>query len=401
MSKISTDRVIEIVEKILNDSDRIEIDLNDPAMDEVKDQITKSRVRLELSNKGIAVTIPPQGSTITINRVGAAISVPAVHAPKKAKAAKPKSQPKAKGHQHTYIPPKMAKDVMDALLDEGSHVIWFKGPTGSGKTVLAHYLAKELGMELYQLNCHKFMSVESFFGEKTIEIDEASKQNHIAYLEGIVVKAMTQGLDEDGNEVGRPGQLFIDEAGAIPPSLSIALNRLLESDDPRRTITLELDGGRVIRSHSGLRIIFSANTAGRGATDMMSSMYTAQMDALDISLLNRIALTFKFGYSRSVEKAIAKEKIGNDRIVSKIMKFRDIIRKNIRAGNLSTPFSTRTIIQISDAYRIYNDLAKAIYYTTFEKLLPEEMAIYNEKAVAQLGVDILREFVDDDMDYMD
>jgi MoxR-like ATPase len=266
--------------------------------------------------------------------------------------------------------------------------------------VLAHYLANELGYELYQLNCHGSMGHESLFGEQTIEVDKETGQNHIVFKDGIVVKAMQQGLDENGNEVGKPGLLFIDEAGAIPQNVGIGLNRLLESDDPRRTITLENDGGRVVRSHSKFRIVLAANTAGRGATDMQEALYTAQMDALDISMLNRIKMVFKFGYDRKVEKHILMQKVGDDKVVAQILKFRDAIRDNIRAGKLSTPFSTRSIVDIADGYRLYSDLVKSIYYSTFEKLLPEERAVYNEIAVAQLGKDILKDFVEPDMDYM-
>jgi MoxR-like ATPase len=398
VAKIETSKVIEIVQKIMGDSNRVSVDLNDSELEEIASVINKSRVRLDLSMKaGISVETPKSGMTITFTRVGAAIDSDTE--PEKPEKTKPKSRPTPKRHQHTYVPPKMAKDIMDALLDDASHVLWFTGPTGTGKTVLAHYLASELGMELYQINCHPNMGEESFFGEKTIVVDEATGQNKIEFQEGVVTKAMQSGLDADGNEVGKPGLLFIDEAGAMPTT-SIALNRLLESDDPRRTITLEHDGGRVVRSHSKFRIILAANTAGRGATDMAQSLYTAQMDALDGSLMNRVAMMFRFGYDRNVEKHIAMEKVGNDKTVAQILKFRDAIRDNIRAGKLSTPFSTRTIVQISDAYRIFRDLSKAIYYTTFEQLLPEEKPVYNEIAIAKLGTDILKQFVQSDIDYM-
>jgi MoxR-like ATPase len=400
MSKVSDQRIIEVVESILGTSDRVQVDLNDAALAEVADQIHKSRVRLELSKQDITVEIPKNGSVITFGRIGALGSAaPAAAAAAPESKVKPQSRPKPRRHQHTYVPPKMAKAVMNALLDEGSHVIWFKGPTGTGKTMLAHYLANELGYELFQLNCHPGMGAESFFGEKTIEVDEATGQNHIVFQEGVVVKAMQAGLDESGNEVGKPGLLFIDEAGAMPTG-SIALNRLLESDEPRRTISLEHDGGRVVRSHSKFRIILAANTAGRGATDMAESAYTAQMDAQDISLLDRVDFTYRFGYDRKVEKHIAMEKLGEDKVVSQLLKFRDAIRDNIRAGKLSTPFSTRSIVKISNGYRIYGDLGEAVYYTVFEHLLPEEKPVYNEIAVAQMGVDILKEFVEVDVDYM-
>lgn len=404
MSKIDEAKVIEIVENILGTSDRIEIDLNDPRMAEISGQILKSRMRLAMSIDGsIAVDIHKDGTTITFNRIGSVpihqTTTPTTTVP----ASKPKKMPAPKRHQHTYVPSEAAKDVMSALLDDASHVIWFKGPTGTGKTVMVEYLARELGYELHKVNCNGAMGPDSFFGDKTVEVDEKTGQNHIVFKDGPVVNAMLSGLDADGNEDpdAKPGLLFIDEAGSIPAHIGIGLNHLLESDDPRRTITLTGDAGRVVRSHSKFRIILAANTAGRGATDMSESMYTAQMDALDISLLNRIALTFKFGYDRNVEKHIAMQKIGDDKVVAQVLKFRDAVRENMKAGKgLTTPFSTRHIVKISDAYRIYGNIAKAIYYTTFEQLLPEEKATYNELAVAQLGVDILKKFVTSDIDYV-
>jgi MoxR-like ATPase len=402
---VSNERVLEIVEQILGTDNRREIALNAPELSEVSDRIHKATVRRTLSLSGITVDFPKTGNVIVLNRIGGASNVSAstgtVSVKAEAKKQPVKKKKQTQRHQHTYVAPAISKDIMTALLDDASHVIWFKGPTGTGKTVLAQHLANELDMELYQLNCHERMDDSSFFGEKVIEIDEASQQNHITFQEGIVTQAMQAGLDENGDEVGKPGLLFIDEAGAMPASVAIALNRLLESDNPKRTIVLERDGGRVVRSHRKFRIILAANTAGRGATDMSSAMYTAQMDALDISLLNRVALTFNFGYNRKVEKSIAMEKIGNDKVVQQVLKFRDAVRDNLRAGKLSTPFSTRAIVQIADAYRLYGDLAKAMYYTTFEMLLPEEQVVYNELAVAQLNTDILNEFAQDsEMDYM-
>lgn len=392
--------VVSKVIEVLGDASTLTIALDDPAIKDVATDIRKARTRISLSKQGVAVEFNAEKTEVTLSVTGGALGKAKTVAVNPAVKAQPKKTIKPKRHQHTYVAPKMAQDVIDALIDDASHVLWFAGPTGTGKTVLAHYVAQQLGMELYQVNCHGRMGDDAFFGDKTVEIDEESGQNVLKFKEGPVLQAMQQGLDEDGNEVGKPGLLFIDEAGAMPSHISIGLNRLLESDDPRRTVVIAGDGGRVVKSHSKFRIIMAANTTGRGATDMRTAQYTAQMKAQDISLLNRVALTFKFGYSRNVEKNIAMEKIGNDKIVKQVLQFRDAIRDSLRGGELSTPFSTRSIVQISDAYRIYNDLSKALYYTTFEQLLPEERSVYNEKAQLILGTDIMEEFVDNDVDYM-
>ena len=436
--------LIEKVEALLGNSDRVEILSSDPRIAPLMKDLHLAKVRVKLSTAaGIVMGQQLNGGTdangnpvdvITLSRINGkrpAAQAPAVPAPTptpvpapkptpapmapqpsfaaapaapaptpKPEAPRPAAKPQPKRSQHTYRAPAMVKDVIDVIADDASHVCWFKGPTGCGKTVAAHYIAQALDRQLFQLNCHFGMGPESMVGERTIAIDEKSGQNYIKYQEGIVVKAMTCGLDKDGNETGRPGLLFIDEAGAMPTQIAILLNRLLESDDPRRTITLEHDGGRIVRSHSQFRIILAANTCGRGANSMADAMYTAQTDALDISLLNRIAAVFKFGYDREVEQNICMEKVGDDKVARSILQFRDKIREYIRAGRLSTPFSTRHIVKIADMYRIFRDVPKAIYLAVMEQLLPQEMALYNETLVAMFGRDVTKEYTQKGVDYM-
>jgi len=351
------------------------------------------------------VDFPQGGGTVlTIRKVTAG---PAASEPVKPpvvsekKAMEPKSRPAVKRSQHSYVPPALAKDIVSVLTDTASHVIWLAGPTQCGKSTLARYVGRELGRKVFQINCRGDMGSELFFGEKTVVVDEATKQNHIVFQKGLVEQAMTEGLDAQGNEVGEPGILFIDEAAAMPAHVAIGINRLLESDDPRRTITLAEDGGRVVRSHSGFRIMLAANTTGRGATGLESAAYTAQMDALDISLLNRVAVCFRFGYDKNVEKHILTEKIGDDRVSKMVLKFRDAIRQHIREGKLTSPFSTAHIVHIADMYRIFGDLGKAIYLAVFEFVLPEERPVYNEQANLVLGKDLMKEYsTPEDIDYM-
>lgn len=364
-------------------------------------EIRKSKVRSCLGMEGIVVHMEVASGIIRITRVdgGLAAAAPSARQP----SAPPVELPQLDRSRHTYVVPALAADVIDALNDSASLVLWFKGPTGCGKTVLAHYLAERLGYQLVQVNCRPAMGPESFFGEKTLVVDEATGVNKVVWQDGPVVQAMQAGLDEAGNEVGKPGLLFIDEAAAMSTGVAIALNRLMESDDPRRTFVVDQDGGRVVRSHSKFRIILSANTNGRGATSMADALYTAQGEALDISLLNRVALTFRFGYSRKVEEHIVKEKVSEDRVLANLMKFRDAIRDHLRGGRLSTPFGTRQVVQICDAYRLYVDLAKAVYLAVFGKLLPEERGVYNETLVTVLGPqgDMMARFENEaDVDYL-
>jgi MoxR-like ATPase len=403
---MTTQELNDIAAKVvalMGNKDRLDVQMNDPAIAPLMTDLMKAKVRIHLSTTTqISVSINQAANSVTLMDLNGGKAAEPVKEAWKADSHKVSRVPVPKRTQHTYRPPKIIQDIIDVLADEASHVVWFKGPTGCGKSVAVHHITKQLGRSLFQMNCHYGMGPESLVGERTIAIDEKTGQNYIKYCEGIVVKAMQCGLDADGNEVGQPGLLFIDEAGAMPTQVAIMLNRLLESDDPRRTITLEHDGGRVIRSHSGFRVVLAANTCGRGANSMNEALYTAQTDALDISLLNRVSAVFRFGYDREIEKAILMEKIGDDRTVWQALKFRDSIREYLKAGRLSTPFSTRHIVKIADMYRIFHDLPKAIYLAVMEQLLPQEVVTYNETIVAQFGPehDTARQFTQDGVDYL-
>jgi MoxR-like ATPase len=378
------DRVVEIVKKnkgMLHckwDSDEIE---------GLEKNIKNARVRMKLSKRGYATDLDVDGKTFTIYSIEASKE----GAETKASQASPVvKKPRRKRTTHSFLPPSFDKDVRSILTDEKPHNVWFWGSTGCGKTVYTEWLGKQLKRKVFRINCRRDMDSSSFFGEKTIEIDEGTKQNFIKHVKGILELAMIEGLDDNGEEIegAEPGILYIDEAAAIPSYIAIGLNRILECDSAVREICLDTDGGRVVKSHKGFRIILSANTMGRGMTDMSMAGYTAQGDALDISILNRMTAYFRFGYNKQAEKNILKEKVGNDKVAKDILRFRDGIREAIRTGECTTPFSTRSIINIADMYRIYEDLGKALNYTVFNSVLPEEKSKYNELGNLILGFDI-------------
>jgi len=394
--------IIQRVKDMLGTSYRVDVDINDPSISDIVKPLHSARLRLDLTEDQLAVDFPSGGSTtLTIYRIGAGkqAQAPAKKKAPEKKASAPKNRPTPKRHQHSYVPTADAKAIVAVMTDDASHIVQLVGPTGCGKTTLVHYLGREMGRKVFQINCRGDMGSESFFGEKTIVVDEGTGQNVIAYQKGILEQAMTEGLDDQGNEVGSPAILFLDELPACPAHVAQGLNNFMESDNPKRTLVLDQDGGRIVKSHSGLRIIVAGNTMGRGAHGA-EAIHTAQMDALDFSLLSRVAVAFRMGYDREVEKHILSEKVGDDRVSQLVLKFRDAIRGHIKAGKLTTPFSTRNIVNIADMYRIWGDVSKSVYQSTFEFLNPEERATYNETAVAVLGQDLLKKNVRNGVDYM-
>jgi hypothetical protein len=201
-----------------------------------------------------------------------------------------KEEKKGGSSTHTYVLPKFHNRMKALIQDESSLITCGTGGTGTGKTCHMRIMAKELGMKLFLINCKKDMDTASFIGEKTVSVDEKTAQNFVEFVEGSVIKAMVEGLDEDGNEVGAPGLLVIDEFPMIPSWIAIGFNNLLEGFSNKRKLVLDSDGGRVVESHSGFRIVLLGNTIGKGLNGINDANYTAQTDALDASTLDRISL---------------------------------------------------------------------------------------------------------------
>jgi len=401
----SKTEVLSVIEELLLTTDGIKLGVEDALISGIIHDVNKAKTRSYLAQKGIVVGF--EADAVSFSRVGyngnfgdSTSEESKVQTPK----AMEKS-PRVKRASHTYIAPiHIEKRVVDLLLDETPHNIWLTGPTGSGKTEFVHHVGSNINRKIFQINGKRDMETAGFFGDRTVVIDEATGQNKIVYKDGPVINAMHEGLDENGNETGEAGILFIDEMASLPSHILIGLNRLLETRKPRREIALDGDGGRVVKSHSQFRIICAANTVGRGLTgnSMSGGLYTAQADAIDISTLNRFSATFKFGYSKKAERNILDEKIGNDKIVNEVIKFRDQIRGRIKNDEASSPFSTRDIVAIGDLYRVLKSVPEAIYYSTMCRLPSDEMQLYNEIYMGLTGDDIIRDIEDNgDMDYLD
>lgn len=395
-----TDAVIDLMEK--SGGMLMDVAFDDPRVAPFIKELNGATLRTELVVKHkIVVDLRPKEKKVTIFTQAAAEAMAQGDRPQEV--GKAVSVVPIDPCHHTFTPPPFADQFEKILLDPKPHNIWCWGPTGCGKTAFILWLGAKLGRRVYRINCREDMESDAVLGDKTLSYQQGadgSVCSLIQFQEGQVVKAMREGLNDKGEETGAPGILYVDEAAAIPPQVGILLNRLLENDNPRRNIVLDADGGREIVSHSGFRVVFSANTQGRGANTVQEAGYTAQLQAQDVSLLNRMTCYFRFGYHKAAEKRILQEKLRNDQMVERVLKFRDAIRDAIKQGRLTTPFSTRHIVAIGDLYRVLGDLGEAVYRAVFEAVLPDELAKYNEFAYAHLGTDLLNKFQDSNFDYL-
>lgn len=419
------DKIVSLVEA---SGGTLQIDLSNPAHKEINDAMNVE-LRSELATKYQCLVRHEKGTKNIeyIRRVDASgASAPSSASKSSAKSApakKPVVKPVLGSASHDYIMPSFADEIR-AFFKCAEDPEKFKacnirvvGPHGSGKSVFFRKIADEMFGNYYQVNGYADLDPAVLLGERTIKIDKVTQQSFLAHKKGMLELAMTEGLkkDADGNVeldkngnvqiIGKPALMFIDEYAAIPETVNIALNRVLEiPDEPGKPRVLEVasDGGRRVLSHPGFCVALSGNTIGKGLASEVEQMYTAQDIQQDSSTLSRITATFQFGYNLKAEKQILMKKLGDDLMVSKFIQFRDAIRKQFQQRNVESLFSTRDIVQIADAVRTYkisgidNPEARALYRCMFTSLMETEKMAWNETINTCFGVDVVRMFADED-----
>lgn len=332
-----------------------------------------------------------------------------------------------KESNHEYVMPAFGSEVlalMKGVMNGESQNILLTGPAGSGKTEFVREIAKLGGFaKVYQVNGRDDMDSSDFYGDKTVVVDQQSKQNYIKFNKGPLYKAFIEGteVDADGNQIlydedgnitadgtgnpkviGKPGLFFLDEFAALLPGVFLSVfNRAMEIPRKRnacRSIEITTDGGRVVKSHPYFAMFLSGNTVGKGTESESQMGFTAQNNQMDDSTLNRITATYSFGYNLSAERHIMTLKFNDDRETSKLCQFRDEIRKQWQSSNVETLLSTRAIVSICNLARTLKSgnmkdaVPLAIYRSVFTGLRERETHAWNETIRMVYGVDVMRQF---------
>jgi midasin (ATPase involved in ribosome maturation) len=121
--------------------------------------------------------------------------------------------------------------------------------------------------------------------------------------------------------------------------------------------------GRFVSPSSGFNIIATANTKGKGSDDGRF----IGTNVLNEAFLERFGLTFEQSYpSPAIEQKILTKVAssiglnGIDDFIKKLCDWSDVIRKTFFDGGIDELISTRRLVHIIRAYRIFGDKAKSI-----------------------------------------
>jgi MoxR-like ATPase len=242
---------------------------------------------------------------------------------------------------NTYVPFGFFKQLEQILKSHIFYPVFITGLSGNGKTTMVEQVAAKLKRECIRVNISIETDEDDLIGGNTLH------DGNVIYREGPVLMAMRRGA-----------VLLIDEIDRGSNKL-MCLQSILEGKPFFNKKT-----GEMIYPEKGFTIIATANTKGRGTED--GRFIAAQI--LDEAFLERFPITVEQEYpSVAVEKRIINNKmefygrIDTD-FADKLVNWAEIIRKTFVEGGVDEIISTRRLVNIVQAYSIFEDREEAIRY---------------------------------------
>ena len=208
------------------------------------------------------------------------------------------------------------------------------GLSGNGKTFGVEQACAQLNRELVRVNI-------------TVETDEDDLvggfrlvNGDTVWHNGPVIEALERGAI-----------LLLDEIDLASNKI-LCLQSILEG----KGVYLKKIG-RVVKPAAGFNVIATANTKGKGSEDGRF----IGTNVLNEAFLERFALTFEQEYpSSATETNILKKLCKDDKFCARLADWADIIRKTFYDGGIDEIISTRRLVHIIQAYKIFGDKVKAI-----------------------------------------
>jgi hypothetical protein len=241
----------------------------------------------------------------------------------------------------TYVPFGFFKQLEMIIKSSTFYPVFITGLSGNGKTTMVEQVAAKLKRECIRVNISVETDEDDLIGGNTLQ------DGNVIYREGPVLTAMRRGAI-----------LLIDEIDRGSNKL-MCLQSVLEGKAYFNKKT-----GEVIKPEKGFNVIATANTKGRGTED--GRFIAAQI--LDEAFLERFPITIEQEYpTTTVEKKIVMNKMEfygkvDEEFATMLINWADIIRKTFNEGGVDEIISTRRLVNIAQAYAIFNDRDEAIGY---------------------------------------
>jgi MoxR-like ATPase len=232
-----------------------------------------------------------------------------------------------------YVPFGFYKDLRNIIKSDLFYPVFITGLSGNGKTLMVEQVCAELGRECIRVNISIETDESDLLGGPTL-VD-----GNVVNRDGPVITAMKRGA-----------VLLIDEVDRGSNKL-MCLQGILEGKP-----YYNKKNGEMVHPAEGFNVIATANTKGRGSEE---GRYLSQI--LDDAFLERFPITVEQEYpDLKTEKKILTPLIDDKEFAEKLVQWADIVRQSFEQGAVDEIISTRRLVHIAKAFKIFDDRMKAI-----------------------------------------
>jgi MoxR-like ATPase len=247
------------------------------------------------------------------------------------------------GERATLTPPRFDgyvawghfSDIEKIVRSKRFYPIFVTGLSGNGKTLMVEQVCAKLKRECYRVNITRQTDEDDLLGGFRLI------NGNTVWVDGPVVAAMKNG-----------GVLLLDEIDLGSANM-MCLQPVLEG----KGVFLK-KVGQWVTPAPGFTVFATANTKGKGSDDGRF----VGTGIMNEAMLDRFPVTFEQPYpTKATEKKIlTKAGLDDADFLTHLTEWSDSVRRGFYAGATDEIISTRRLVDIANAYAIFNDKAKAI-----------------------------------------
>ena len=232
-----------------------------------------------------------------------------------------------------YVPFGFFNDLQNIIRSSNFYPVFVTGLSGNGKTLMVEQVCAKLKRECIRVNISIETDESDLLGGPTLV------NGNVVNRDGPVLQAMKRGAI-----------LLIDEVDRGSNKL-MCLQGILEGKP-----YYNKKSGEMVHPAPGFNVIATANTKGRGSDE---GKYLSQI--LDDAFLERFPITVEQEYpDAKTERKILAPLIDDAKFVENLVQWADVVRRSYDDGATDEIISTRRLVHIAKAYKIFGDKMKAI-----------------------------------------
>jgi MoxR-like ATPase len=232
-----------------------------------------------------------------------------------------------------YVPFGFFKDMTNIIASKQFYPVFVTGLSGNGKTLMIEQVCANLQRECIRVNISVETDESDLLGGPTLV------NGNVVNRDGPVITAMKRGA-----------VLLIDEVDRGSNKL-MCLQGILEGKP-----YYNKKSGEMVYPAAGFNVVATANTKGRGSEE---GRYLSQI--LDDAFLERFPITVEQEYpDTKTETKILTPLIDDADFVKNLVQWADIVRQTFDQGGIDEIISTRRLVHIAKAFKIFGSRMKAI-----------------------------------------